>query len=82
MSHLSCPSCRFTVSEHAARSPFQNCPRCLLREQTAIMMVPTDGPPRRFGRTAADVERIAEAKSRVGGAGARFSRPPRGVGST
>jgi hypothetical protein len=81
MPYLSCPSCRFTVSEHAARSPFQNCPRCLLRDSASVMMVPTAEPPPRFGRTPADVERIAEAKTRVGAARPRLSRPPGGVGS-
>jgi hypothetical protein len=65
MSYLTCPTCRFTVSESAARSPFQNCPRCLLREQTAVMMVHTSAPPQRFGRGVEDVKRIAEAKSRL-----------------
>ena len=73
MSYLTCPTCRFTVSEAAARSPFQNCPRCLLREHRATMMVAMDKPPRRFGRATADLERIAEAKARL--------RPrPRGAG--
>jgi hypothetical protein len=74
LSYLTCPSCRFTISESAARSPFQNCPRCLLRDSSAVMMVVMQDPPRRFGRGAADVERIAEAK-------ARLSRPAQGVGS-
>jgi hypothetical protein len=65
MSYLTCPSCRFTVSESGARSPFQNCPRCLLRQQTAVMMQPVLDPPQRFGRGPADVQRIAEAKSRL-----------------
>ena len=74
MSYLTCPSCRFTVSEHAARSPLQNCPRCLLRDKASVTMVLCAEPPRRFGRSTADVERIAEAKS-------RFSPRPPGVGS-
>jgi hypothetical protein len=74
VSYLTCPTCRFTVSEAGARSPFQNCPRCLLRDETAVMMVATPNPPRRFTRTAPDFERLAEAKARL--------RPrPRGVGS-
>jgi len=81
VSYLSCPSCRFTVSEHAARSPLQNCPRCLLRNNASVLMVPTTEPPRRFGRTSADVERIAEAKSRLDVLPSRVSPPPRGVGS-
>ncbi len=73
VSYLTCPTCRFTVSEAAARSPFQNCPRCLLREGTATMMIVASDPPRRFGRAPADLERIAEAKARL--------RPrPRGAG--
>jgi hypothetical protein len=74
VSYLTCPSCRFTVSSGVARSPFQNCPRCLLRDGSVHAMVVTDDPPRRFGRYAADVERIAEAK-------ARLTRHARGVGS-
>jgi ssDNA-binding Zn-finger/Zn-ribbon topoisomerase 1 len=73
LSYLTCPTCRFTVSAAAARSPFQNCPRCLLRGGTATMMVATTGP-RRFGRRPAEVERIAEAKARLSG-------PARGVRS-
>jgi hypothetical protein len=65
MSYLTCPSCRFTVSAAAARSPFQNCPRCLLRERTAVLMVDMRKPPRRFGRAPADVDRIAQAKARL-----------------
>jgi hypothetical protein len=65
--YLTCPTCRFTVSEAAARSPFQNCPRCLLRSNAAVMMVATtESPRRRAGeREAAKLERIAEAKSRL-----------------
>ena len=74
MTYLTCPSCKFSVSSAAARSPFQNCPRCLLREDTAVMMVVMPDPPRRFGRTAADLERITEAK-------ARLTRRVRGVRS-
>jgi hypothetical protein len=74
MSYLTCPSCRFTVSESAARSPFQNCPRCLLREGSARMMVVMRDPPRRFRRGGRDLDRIAEAKSRL-------SPPARDAGS-
>jgi hypothetical protein len=74
VSYLTCPSCRFTVSEAAARSPLQNCPRCLLRGGTAVMMVAMDEPPKRFSRRTGDLDRIAEAK-------ARLRRPARGVGS-
>jgi hypothetical protein len=65
MSYLTCPTCRFTVSESGARSPFQNCPRCLLRHQTAVTMQPVSHPPTRFGRGEEAVQRIAEAKSRL-----------------
>jgi hypothetical protein len=65
LSYLTCPTCRFTVSEAAARSPFQNCPRCLLRDQASVPMVHMADRPRRFGRRPADVERIAEAKARL-----------------
>ena len=33
LSHLTCPTCHFSVAAAAATSPFQNCPRCLLRDQ-------------------------------------------------
>jgi hypothetical protein len=67
VSYLSCPSCRFTVSSAAASSPFQNCPRCALREQKQILMVLERTPPRRFGNRGAEVDRIAEAKARLSG---------------
>lgn len=73
MSHLTCPSCHFTVSAAAASSPFHNCPRCLLRSNMQVVMISTTRPARRFSRPAADLERIAEAK-------ARLSQPPRTVG--
>ena len=66
MSYLSCPSCRFTVSSAAASSPFQNCPRCALREGAQVGMV-IERAPRRFMRTTADVDRIIEAKARLTG---------------
>ncbi len=66
MSYLSCPSCRFTVSSAAASSPFQNCPRCALREGAQVGMV-IERAPRRFMRTTADIDRIAEAKARLSG---------------
>jgi hypothetical protein len=76
VSYLTCPSCKFTVSTAAARSPFQNCPRCLLRESTAVMMVVESDPQGRLGRRGSEgqVEQIADAKSRL-------SQPARGVGS-
>ena len=74
MSYLSCPSCRFTVSSAAASSPFQNCPRCALREGAQVGMV-VERAPRRFMRTTAEVDRIAEAK-------ARLTRPIRGTASS
>jgi hypothetical protein len=67
MSYLTCPSCRFTVSSAAASSPFQNCPRCQLRENKAVGMVVERTPPRRFGRTAEELDRIVEAKARLTG---------------
>jgi hypothetical protein len=63
--YLTCPSCHFTVSEAGARSPFQNCPRCLLRAKTAVMMVATQEPSRRAGRDREKLDRIAEAKARL-----------------
>lgn len=74
MSYLTCPSCRFSVSAAAASSPFQNCPRCLLRDGAQVLMVSTFRAERRFARPVGDFERIAEAK-------ARLTRPVRGVGS-
>ena len=73
LSHLTCPTCHFSVAASAATSPFQNCPRCLLRDRAAVMMVVAP-EPRRFGRRAADMERIAEAKARLSG-------PARGASS-
>ncbi len=73
LSHLTCPTCRFTVAASAATSPFQNCPRCLLRDKTAVMMIAA-AEPRRFGRRAGDMDRIAEAKARLSG-------PARGASS-
>ncbi len=71
MSYLTCPSCQFTVSETGARSPFQNCPRCLLRRGTRRMMEFTSTPPQRFQRRPlAGLGRVVEAK-------ARLSSPPR-----
>jgi ssDNA-binding Zn-finger/Zn-ribbon topoisomerase 1 len=72
VSYLTCPTCRFTVSASRARSPFQNCPRCLLRDRQAVMMVATKEP--RFRRDTDELDRITEAK-------ARFRRPARGVNS-
>jgi hypothetical protein len=73
LSHLTCPNCRFTVAASAAASPFQNCPRCLLRDNTAVMMIAAKAP-RRFGRRAGDMDKIAEAKARLSG-------PARGASS-
>jgi hypothetical protein len=72
--YLTCPTCHFTVSEAAARSPFQNCPRCLLRSNSSVMMVATAESPRRRmrERELAKLDRIAEAK-------ARLSPPARGA---
>lgn len=65
MSHLTCPSCRFTVSASAV-SPFQSCPRCLMRDNLQVELVAVAEPPQRFGRRAqGDFERIAEAKARL-----------------
>ena len=72
--YLTCPVCHFTVSEAAAPSPFQNCPRCLLRSGSSRMMVVTRESPhwRMHEREAAKLDRIAEAK-------ARLSPPARGA---
>ncbi len=73
MPYLSCSHCGFTVSEQAARSPFQACPRCRLRQgRTETMRVVR--APARFSR-AADLDRIVSAKSRLSG-------PARGVRPT
>ena len=67
MPYLSCPHCRLTLSESAVRSPFQYCPRCMLRHQAQRAMQPSPSPTRRFSRVPGDLERIAEAKARVDG---------------
>ena len=67
MSYLSCPHCRLTVSESAVRSPFQYCPRCMLRHQAQRAMHPSAPPNRRFTRNPADLDRITEAKTSVNG---------------
>ncbi len=72
MPYLTCSRCRFTVTEAHARSPFQNCPRCLLRSGQLNQMMPTGQP--RFARDSETVDRIAEAK-------ARLTRQTRGVRS-
>jgi hypothetical protein len=64
MSHLTCPSCRFTVSATAV-SPFQSCPRCLMRENLQVELVAVAEPPVRFARRPQEFSRIAEAKSRL-----------------
>ena len=64
LARLTCPTCRFSVAASAATSPFQNCPRCLLRDRAQVTMVYAP-PARRFGRTAGELDRIAEAKSRL-----------------
>ena len=61
--YLSCPSCRFTVSE--ARTALQNCPRCLLRRNVSVPMVPQPDGPGRCGRTRDELDRITEAKARL-----------------
>ena len=73
LARLTCPTCRFSVAASAATSPFQNCPRCLLRDRAQVTMVYAPAE-RRFGRTTDDLDRIAEAKSRL-------TREPRGVSS-
>ena len=65
--YLTCPTCRFSVSTAAARAPFQNCPRCALREHAQVPMGGEARGPRRFARDAADLTRIAEAKARLTG---------------
>ena len=65
MTYLSCPSCSLTISENAARSPFQACPRCMLRhgrhEPMGVVREPS-----RFSRRA-DLDRIGQAKARLSG---------------
>ena len=66
MPFLSCPSCGLTISESGARSPFQACPRCMLRDRShRTMQVVRE--PRRFTRTPTEVERFAEARARLAG---------------
>lgn len=47
-----------------ASTPFQNCPRCLLRERAQVPMVLAPAP-RRFGRNSSELDRVTEAKSRL-----------------
>ena len=54
------------MSSAAASSPFQNCPRCALREGAHVGMV-VERAPRRFMRSTADLDRIVEAKNRLAG---------------
>ena len=65
MPYLSCPTCSLTISESAARSPFQACPRCLLRHGRSepMRVVRT---PSRFARDV-DLDRITQAKARLDG---------------
>jgi hypothetical protein len=65
MPYLSCPHCNLTISESAARSPFQACPRCLLRHgRSEPMRVVRE--PARFAR-ASEFHRISQAKARLSG---------------
>ena len=64
LARLTCPTCRFSIAASKASSPFQNCPRCLLRDKAQVLMVYAP-PHRRFGRDPDDLGRIAEAKSRL-----------------
>jgi hypothetical protein len=66
VSFLSCPSCGLTVSEGAVRSPFQACPRCLLRHHTNQTMQLVR-EPRRFSRAPAELARISQARARLSG---------------
>ncbi len=66
MPFLSCPSCGLTLTETGVRSPFQACPRCLLREHVhTTMQVVRE--PRRFSRKPHDLERVTEARARLSG---------------
>lgn len=63
MPYLNCPSCGLTITETAARSPFQHCPRCMLRRgATAQMRLVRE--PQRLTR-AAQLERVAQVKNRL-----------------
>ena len=73
MPFLSCPTCGLTITETGVRSPFQPCPRCLLRDRAHRTMQLVRAP-RRFTRQPADFERFAEARARLSGRA-------RGVGS-
>jgi Zn-finger nucleic acid-binding protein len=66
MPFLSCPSCGLTLTETAVRSPFQACPRCLLRDNTQRTMQSVR-QPRRFSRPPLDLERVTEARARLSG---------------
>jgi Zn-finger nucleic acid-binding protein len=66
MPFLSCPSCGLTITETQVRSPFQACPRCLLRDRTSRQMQLVR-QPRRFSRDPVAFERFAEARARLSG---------------
>lgn len=65
MPYLKCPTCSLTVTESAARSPFQNCPRCLLRHGVAEPMAVVRSPGR--STTEAKLAHVAAAKARLSG---------------
>jgi hypothetical protein len=63
---LSCPTCGLTITETGVRSPFQACPRCLLRDR-AHRTMQLVREPRRFSRTPTAVDRFTEARDRLSG---------------
>jgi len=66
VSFMSCPSCGLTITESRVRSPFQACPRCLLRDRTHRTMQLVR-EPRRCTREPTDFERFTEARARRAG---------------
>lgn len=60
---LVCPTCNLALADDVARSPFQYCPRCLIRDRTGTLMRP-EREPGRFAREAA-VGRATDARAHL-----------------
>ena len=64
MPHLTCPTCRLTITDTAAGSPFQACPRCLLKDRTHRTMELVREPTR-FSRQRDDLARVTRERARL-----------------
>ena len=64
MSHLTCPTCRLTITDTVAGSPFQACPRCLLKDRTHRTMEVVREPSR-FTRQRDDLARVTRERARL-----------------